>query len=191
MPAQRSPFVENYLSKRRLAYEKTGNFVAVLEAVPLTCPEWLVHALYSIIATEIDEGVGVVGRWSTQHRRELMDFMRARAVAIARAHGATWAEANEYATEYFASTPTGSSGSSATRNSRHRHEQREPDALAVTLPSTEFLPTRAIARVVWQTLETRLREAGRWVDSPALDSRLRPRTPDPKRVVQKRSKKKS
>ena len=185
MAAERSPFVDNYLNKRRLAYEKSGDFVAVLEAVPLTCPDWLVRALYSIIAAEIDEGVGLVGRWSAQHRRELVDFMRARAMAIARAHGATWAEAKEYAAEYFASTPADAAGSPVTPRSSHRRAQPEPTGLEITLPSTEFLPTKAIQRVVWRALEARLKKAGRWVDSPAADLRLRPRTDDPKRVVQK------
>jgi hypothetical protein len=185
---ERSPFVENYLNKRRLAYEKSGNVVAVLEALPLTCPDWLVRALYSIIAAEIDEGVGMVGRWSAQHRRELVDFMRARAMAIARAHGATWAEAREYSAEYFASTPADSAGSSVVMKRSHRRAQPEPTGLEVTLPSTEFLPTKAIQRVVWRALEARLKKAGRWVDSPAADPRLRPRIDDPKRVVQKKFK---
>ena len=190
----RSLFVENYLNKRRLAYEKSGNFVAVLEAVPLTCPEWLVRALYSIIFTEIDEGVGLVGRWSENHRRDLIDFMRARAIAIARAHGATWAEASEYAVEYFASTPASAAGSSAMMKSWHRQnviaqgDLTRPE-FTQQLPR-EFLPTKAIARAVWRTLEARLRKAGRWVDSPADASRLRPRTDDPKPVVRKGLRKK-
>ena len=176
---ERSPFVENYLDKRRQTYEKSGNFVAVLEAVPLTCPEWLVRALYSIIATEIDEGVGLVGRWSVRHRRDLVDFMRARAILIARAHGASWAEACEYAAEYFASTPARAAGPSAMMKSWHRQKliaQLDPARLEspLSLPR-EFLPTKAIARAAWRTLEARLKSAGRWVDSTTV-SRLRPRT---------------
>ena len=179
MANERSPFIEIYLNKRRQAYEKSGNFVAVLEAVPLTCPEWLVRALYSIIATEIDEGVGLVGRWSVRHRRDLIDFMRARVILIARAHGATWAEASEYAAAYFASTPARAAGPSAMMKSWHRQKliaQLDPARFEATLNlPREFLPTKAIARAVWRTLEARLKSAGRWVDSTTV-SRLRPRT---------------
>ena len=87
----------------RRAYESGSgphhrNYAALMEALRCaehanSCPAWMAEAVLSVMVTEINEGVGAVGRWSAQHRRDLVDLVRADTIGTARAQGFTWEEA--------------------------------------------------------------------------------------------------
>jgi hypothetical protein len=134
------------------------------------CPAWMVSAIQSIIATEINERVGAVGRWSVQNRQDLIDLVRADLIHSARCHGFTWEEACEFAAEFLGPTPAGHAGPAAMIKSwqrRHERGDREPERYHYfTSQLDEFQPSRTHATAIREKFVARVKQAGRYVERP-------------------------
>lgn len=179
------------LERSRVVYER-GNFVGLMHA--LYCcqklnifPDWVASGCRKIIDTEIDEGVGLVGRWSRKYHQDLIDVVRAQVVSGAREHGFTWDEACEFTAEFFQPSQAGAAGKDAMFKSWERvKKQGGPNALDESIDRLcwgsddprasryatwlsvrkRYYPSDEHQHAVWTKWVARLIAAGREITSP-------------------------